>query len=43
MRQYLDIKERYPDAIVLFLASRVWVARIPLGGARPEPVPEAAG
>ncbi len=31
------------DAIVLFLAGRVWVARIPLGGRAPETVPEAAG
>jgi hypothetical protein len=34
------------DAIVLFLASRVWLARIPLGrrvAARPEPVTEGAG
>jgi hypothetical protein len=31
------------DAIVLFLASRVWVSRIPLGRTAGEPVPEAAG
>jgi hypothetical protein len=35
------------DAIVLFLAGRVWVARIPLGRRQPEAVPvvvpEAAG
>ena len=31
------------DAIVLFLASRLWLARIPLGRARSEPLPEAAG
>jgi hypothetical protein len=31
------------DAIVLFLASRVWVSRMPLGRTAGEPVPEAAG
>jgi hypothetical protein len=33
------------DAIVLFLSSRVWLARVPFGGParRPEPVTEAAG
>ena len=31
------------DAIVLFLASRVWLARIPLGGARRRAAPGGRG